>query len=122
MNKLALEMNKLSFSDIELETNLSKRQSKQLMDFINDNFVVNGFVIEQNNDLNITSIVFNDYNTKHKVKITLSRNSVYGINKLILKINEIETLYEFESSFVKRNLTTDFENLLNELTDKLYEY
>lgn len=122
MTKLWEQMNKLTFADIEMGTNLSERHAKQLMKFINQYFDVNGFFINYNEEFDEIIININELVSNSKIQITISKSRIFGKIIFILKIDDKIGKLELGNSFLKNNLYKTFDELYNNILSEQIEY
>lgn len=122
MTKLWEQMNKLTFADIEMGTNLSERHAKQLMKFINQYFDVNGFCINYNEEFDEIIININELVSNSKIQITISKSRIFGKIIFILKIDDKIGKLELDNSFLKNNLYKTFDELYNNILSEQIEY
>ena len=118
---LKSEVNRLTFADIELGSNLSEKSSKQIANFINDKFDVENFNVEYNEDFNTLTISISSDSEYYNISIVLFTD-IKGKN--ILKLG-VDGKY-FESTLIKNvritNLTDELDELYNEMLSNSLEY
>lgn len=118
---LKSEVNRLTFADIELGSNLSEKSSKQIANFINDKFDVENFNINYSEDFDVLTINISSDSEYYNISIVIFTD-IKGKNILKLCVDG----KCFESVLIKNirttNLTDELDDLYNEMLSNSLEY